>query len=342
MQRDDLPDGESRTVTTNEGDRITVRQARHADEDAVVAFTEDTWSDRRDAGDYIPRVFADWVDTDGPDQRTFVLDVNDGEDVAGILQAVMLSSYEGWTQGMRMNPTYRGLGISDLLTDAAFEWCRDRGGTVVRAMVFSWNIAGLGQSGSVGFVPIAEFRYANPEPDPDASFDDDRLRGVEIATDDRADPIGAWSFWNRSAARKELVGLVMDDSESWSLSELQRDRLHEAADDGRLITVSERGISGFTYRDRTFERTDDNGEQRTIALYSIAAWETEAAARGLYRAIARDAAAVGADRTRVLIPEGPRWVGHTARARVPVADYPDFVIEADLTDPEAGTSVRSS
>lgn len=325
-----------RKFTTEGGDRITVRQAHPEDEDDVVAFTSDTWSDRRDDGDYIPRVFADWVESDGPDQRTFVLDVNDGEDIAGILQAVMLSPYEGWTQGMRVNPEYRGLGLSRPLSNAAFEWCRDRGARVARAMVFSWNVAGLGQSGSVGFEPVAEFRFANPEPDATATVSDDRHKKVVVATGDEADPIAAWSYWSRSEAREALSGLAMDDGESWSLSELPRDRLEDAADDDRLITVEQAGIAGFTYRDRTYERTSPDGTSRTTALYAVAGWETEAAARGLYRAIARDAAAVDADRTRVLIPEGPRWVGQTARARVPVSDYPDFVIEADLTDPSIG------
>ena len=51
----------------------------------------------------------------------------------------------------------------------------------------------------------------------------------------------------------------------------------------------------------------------------------------LAAAIARDAAAAGADRARVLVPETPRHVSDAARARVPFVDEPDFVLERDLT-----------
>ncbi|MFC7167633.1 hypothetical protein [Halospeciosus flavus] len=46
-----------------------VREATHDDYDAVVAFTEDTWPDR-EGGDYIPRIYHDWIE--GDERETFV------------------------------------------------------------------------------------------------------------------------------------------------------------------------------------------------------------------------------------------------------------------------------
>ena len=77
-------------------DDVEVRRARHGDREAVVDFTEDTWPELD--GDYIPRVFEEWVDTDGPEQRTLVATV-DGRPV-GVLQVVLLSDHEAWAQGM--------------------------------------------------------------------------------------------------------------------------------------------------------------------------------------------------------------------------------------------------
>lgn len=305
---------------------VSVRQARAADLDAVAAFTRETWADR-DSEDYIPRVFEQWVETDGPTQRTFVLDVNDGEDVAGVCQGTLLSDWEGWAQGMRVNPEYRGLGVSKKLSNAIFEWARDAGAVVVRNMVFSWNVAGLGQSRAVGFEPCAEFRFARPEPDADA----------EPALDIGADAAGAWSFWTGSDARTDLRGLAMDPEESWALSELTRERLAAAAEEDRLLTVADGGVVGFAVRAYTFERENDAGETVTWALYAVGAWSTPEAARALYCAVARDAASVDAAETRVAIPESVRWVSDTAFARVPVADEPDFVMTADLTDPTVGS-----
>ena len=116
-------------------DDVEVRRARHGDREAVVDFTEDTWPELD--GDYIPEVFEEWVDTDGPEQRTLVATV-DGRPV-GVLQAVLLSDHEAWAQGMRVDPEFRGASVGRRLSRAAFEWAAVRNATVCRNMVFSRN-----------------------------------------------------------------------------------------------------------------------------------------------------------------------------------------------------------
>ncbi|XVH33032.1 N-acetyltransferase family protein [Haloferacaceae archaeon DSL9] len=306
---------------------VTVRRARLDDEDAVASFTRDTWSDREGAGDYIPRVFADWVAGDGDGQRTFVAEV-DGE-VAGIVQGVLLSPYEAWGQGIRVDPRYRDRGVSRALTDVVFDWARERGATVLRVMVFSWNVAGLGQTRATGYEPCTEFRWAEPMPDANAT--------PSLAIE--SDPDAAWAFWNRCEARTHLRGLVLDADESWALSSLTRERLHDAAADDRLFVVQEGGTRGFACRNRTYDRPSDDGDEvETWAEYAVAAWADAAAASALLRAIAADAASVGADRARVLVPESARWVSDVTAARVAVSDEPDFVMAADLTNPAVGGS----
>lgn len=305
-----------------DGRDATVRPARADDEDRVVSFTRGTWSERG-RGDYLPDVFARWVETDGDDQRTFVLDVDDGADVAGVVQGRMLSGSEAWAQGMRVNPEYRGRGLSTALTDALLAWARERGASVVRNMVFSWNVAGLGQSRAAGFDPCTEFRWAEPDPDADA----------DPTLDVGANPADAWSFWSASDARTALRGLAMDGEETWAVSELRREQLRAAAEDDRLFVVRDGGTRGFTYRAYDYARATDDGEER-VGIYGVAAWDAPDAARALFRAVARDAAGAGLDRTRVLIPERVRWVSDAAAAGAGVADEPDFVLAADVSDPD--------
>jgi GNAT superfamily N-acetyltransferase len=97
---------------------LRVRQARADDHDAVVAMTEDTWSDR--GGDYVAHVFPDMVAGDGPRQRTFVTEA-DG-DLVGLVQAVLLSDWEAWFQAMRVHPDHRGQGVSAALNDVCLDW----------------------------------------------------------------------------------------------------------------------------------------------------------------------------------------------------------------------------
>jgi GNAT superfamily N-acetyltransferase len=318
-----MNDDENWTVTKTVGDvTATVRQGRAEDADAVAAFTQDTWSEH-DGSDYMPEVFPQWVETDGPEQRTLVIDVNDGEDVAGVAQGVLLSDREAWAQGMRVNPEYRGMGLSPMLSKTIFNWAREQGATVCRNMVFSWNVPGLGQSRAVGFDPGTEFRYAMPEPDPDA----------EPSLEINSDPNAAWTFWTESDTRADLNGLALDFGESWAVSELQRAEVEAAAAEDRLFVAQDGGTRGFSLRGKTSEREED-GETVKRAVYAVGAWDTTEGAAAVLDAVKRDAAEIDADRIRVFIPEGVRWVSDVAAVRADVSDEPDFVMRADLTDPD--------
>ena len=340
-------DGDSATG----GVPVRVRQATSTDAPAVAAFTQDTWGEKH--GDYIPETFPEWVETDDETQRTFVatvprdalggLDHPDAvvgdEVIAGCIQGVMLSDWEAWGQGIRVNPDCRGLGLSPRLSEAVFGWARAAGAAVCRNMVFSWNVAGLGQSRSVGFGPETEFRFAMPTPNAEATPAADRAADLTVAAEatdvtpaPAPGPNAAWSFWVDSDARDHLRGLSMDAEESWACSELTREELRAAADDDRLITVRDDGVAAMTYRSYVRDGENADGEPVTRAIYGVAAWRDVDAAAALYAAVARDAAAVGADETRVFIPETVAAVSDTAASRTPVADEPDFVLAADLTD----------
>ena len=302
---------------------VEVREARHDDYDEIAAFTRDTWPDR-DGGDYIPDIYHDWID--GEDKRTAVA-VVDG-DVAGLAQAVMLSDWEAWNQGMRVNPEFRGRGVSVEVSKDLFEWAREQGATVARNMVFSWNVAGLGQSRAMGYDPVTEFRWVHPDP---ASADADASASAS-AFDVTADPRAAWRYWTDSEARDHLRGLALDPDESWALSELTRDDLRTAADEDGLFVVQNDGTRGFAHRVREYERdSDEDGDPEKWVEYGVGAWADAESADALFDAIARDAADRGTDRTRVLVPETTRVVSDAALCRVEIADEPDFVLGADLT-----------
>ncbi|MFW5935324.1 MAG: N-acetyltransferase family protein, partial [Halolamina sp.] len=325
-------------------DEIEVRTAEPGDYPAVAAFTADTW----ESGDYIPDAFRRWMADDDPDTRTFVavdttesppdperVDAVDADEVdgvaedraVGICQAVGLSEHEGWMQAMRVDPDYRGQRLSRALNDAGFHWLHETGRRVARNMVFSWNTEGLGASRVNGFEPGTEFRWVQPEPEVDATARTDDAAVID------ADPDAAWGFWSDSAARDALDGLGLDPGESWALSELTRERLRRAADEDRLLVVSapDGGVGGFGYRVRTSEREGDDSESEVRAEYGVAAWAGAESCDALLSAISRDAAAAGADTTRVLIPESATWVSDAALAGAEIGEDPDFVMRADLT-----------
>lgn len=296
---------------------IEVRPATLADEADIVAIAAETWSDR--GGDYLGRVFADWVAADGETQRTFVAD-EDGTAV-GVVQAVMVSDREAWMQGMRVAPAVRGRGVSGRLHEAAADWARERGATVGRAMVFSWNGPALAASRAAGFQPTTEFRWVHPEPDPDAE--------PELPVS--PDPDAAWTYWQRSVARDHLRGLALAPEESWALQELTPAALAQSADEALLAAVIAGGTRGFVHRVRVDERELEDGGTERWAEYGVAAWADRDAAETLLAAVARDAASVDADRARVPLPETVAAVSDAAATGVEIGEEPVFVLAADLT-----------
>lgn len=295
---------------------IEIRRARASDVDDVVAFTSDSWPDREGVRDYLPDVIADWIDADDDSRRTLVAET-DGT-VVGVVQALLLSADEAWLQGMRTHPDHRGRGVATALTDAALAWAREAGAVVARDMVFSWNGTGLGLSRATGFEPATEFRWVHPEPDPEAGS------ALPVTTDVGA----AWQYWTRSDARDHLAGLAIASEATWAVRELTRERLAEAAADDGLLVVGDATTRGVAFRSGVVERP---GADDRLADYGVAAWADADACRALLGAIARDAATVAADRTRVLIPETVRAVSDASAARCSIADDPDFVLAADLT-----------
>jgi len=300
---------------------VTYRRATQDDHDDVVGFTEDTWADR-EGSDYIPDVYHDWLEEPGSDERfTCVAETGAGRVVA-IAQVVVLSEHEAYCQGMRTDPDFRGEGIGVDLTHELWDWASDRGARVARNMVFSWNQAGLGQSRAVGFAPATEFRWATPAPDPDADPD------LPITED----PDAAWRCWLDSDARDHLGGLGLDFDESWAVRELTRETFRRAAEETTVIAVQrDDGTVATTYRVREYERESEDGDPETWAEYAAGAWADLDAARALFDAVRADAAALGADRTRMLIPETVATVSDAAALRTGFSDEPDFVMAADLT-----------
>ena len=297
---------------------LTLRPARVDDHDDVVAFTRDTWPER-ELDDYLPRTFRAWAESDDDAKRTLVAD-DDGRAV-GVIQGVHLSEREAWVQALRVHPDYRDRGLARRLTDAVLSWARERGAVVCRNLVFSWNVASLSLARSLGFDPATEFRWARIEADPSA----------DPALDVGADPDAGWAFWTDSDARDHLRGLTIHPSEAWTLSELRPIDLERAADADGLLVVQGGGTRGVALRNRAFEADGDRWTE-----YAVGAWADLDAARALVAAAARDAARLDADRARMLLPETPRFVTDAAAARADVGGDPDFVLAADLTDPDVG------
>lgn len=296
---------------------LEIRRAIPGDYEAVVDLTADVWADR--GGDYLPEVYHDWLEDAGEDRKKTFVAETDGE-LAGLVQAVMLSPDEAWFQTMRVDSAYRRRGVSRRLNEATFSWARERGATVGRVLIFSWNGSSMAAARTAGFQPVTEFRFAHPEPDATAPLPD----GFAVSSD----PAAAWRYWEGCDARAHLRGLALAPEETWAL----RAVAHQDLASLPVHSVRrDEGVGGTTWFVREFERSTDDGESRTIAEYGVAVWDDLESARALVGAIARDAADRGADEVRVPVPETARAVTDAAAAGARIADEPEFVLAVDLS-----------
>jgi GNAT superfamily N-acetyltransferase len=299
---------------------MRVRQARADDHADVAAFTEGTWPDR-EAEDYIPDTFPEWVETDGPDQHTAVVEVDaeggsdEGESggerrVVAVCQAKLLAADEGWLQGIRVDPEHRGAGHGVALVESLFEWLRERGARVARNLVFDWNPAGMGQSRAAGFEVRAGCRFL-------------RLEAAERAVDAEfsLDPGRAWHYWSHSDARTALSGLALADEEPWAFTELTRERVEAASP----LVLLEEGTRAMAVR---LDTRDPDHREGVVADYAAAAWEPGAGG-ALFDTVRADAASTGADEARVCVPATPRHTADAGAARA-AFDQGGLVFEAEL------------
>ena len=112
-----------------------IRFARPEDREPVLAFCRNTWS----WGDYVEYQWDDWLHN--PNGRLFVATIN-GQQV-GIVHMRMLTTYDAWLQGLRVDPQFRRQGLAEALNNAALLEAMQRGATYIRLLIESDNIPSI-------------------------------------------------------------------------------------------------------------------------------------------------------------------------------------------------------
>jgi RimJ/RimL family protein N-acetyltransferase len=129
--------------------RISVRNARGLDREAVFKFCQNTWS----WGDYIPRVWDKWLKP--KDGRLLVATI-DGVPV-GISKVTVDKPHEAWLRGVRTDRNYRCKGVATTITRKCLEYARKKGVKVARLVTESDNKAAQAVLQKLGFEQVAEF-----------------------------------------------------------------------------------------------------------------------------------------------------------------------------------------
>lgn len=133
-----------------------VRSAQPEDKDIVLAFCSNTW----DWGDYIDRVWDDWIND--PHGELFVA-VTHGRPT-GVAHLRMVTATDAWLEGLRVDPDYRQQGIAKALNIAMLEGALRRGATHARLVTESTNIGAIHMMASIHMRHVGAFApfRANP------------------------------------------------------------------------------------------------------------------------------------------------------------------------------------
>jgi len=306
---------------------VRLRQATQTDGKAVAAMCEDIWTER--GGDYIPAVYDRWMESEGPSQQTIVA-IDQTEMLVGIVQGVMLTETEAWAQALRVAGGQRGRGVGRRLIDAVVDRAARRDAGICRTLVFSWNAAGLGVATTAGFEPAMAFRWAMPAVGTSASAPNERVVAPSASA--------VAKCFDRTPMAAELAGLTLDWNERWALSRLGSDPLAAASGQTERIGIEDPTTGELTacsVRIRTCEETNAAGQSERLAEYALTGWHAEWAVAPLFEAIGSDAASVGADSARVLLPEKAERLAAAAAARVELSEYHHYVM---TTVPPCGSA----
>jgi GNAT superfamily N-acetyltransferase len=87
---------------------VEIRLAQTEDKEAVLAFCQHTWEDRKD---YIDQVWDKWL---ADEKGKIFVAVIDNQPVA-MIRVVLMSEREAWWEGLRVDPRYRKRGLVKLL-----------------------------------------------------------------------------------------------------------------------------------------------------------------------------------------------------------------------------------
>ena len=109
-----------------------VRLARESDKEAILAFCQKLPNNQKD---YIPLVWDKWICD--PSGHIFVVTIDDIP--VAMERVVRMSDSEAWWEGLRVNPKYRGQGLSRLLESYMKHYLLENNISISRCSVLSNN-----------------------------------------------------------------------------------------------------------------------------------------------------------------------------------------------------------
>lgn len=140
---------------------VNIRRATVQDAGAIRAICAQIW----EGDDYIPTVLDQWLND--PEGEFCVVEV-DGE-IGALGKLTVIPPGDGWLEGLRGNPAYKGRGLAKQLTAYLIDRARERGLRSLRLSTYQDNLESRHIIASYGFHEIGRFVYLEHPADCTAS-----------------------------------------------------------------------------------------------------------------------------------------------------------------------------
>ena len=128
---------------------IVCRPAVEKDTEEVLELSSHIW----DGGDYLPKVWQDWLKDD--EGMLGVAEL--GGRVVGTFKLTKFTDEEWYLEGLRVHPDFQGRGIATHIHDYVVEAWRTMGRSVLRLTTGSYNVKVHRMCERTGFKRMAEF-----------------------------------------------------------------------------------------------------------------------------------------------------------------------------------------
>ncbi|GAB4569368.1 MAG: hypothetical protein Kow0077_01770 [Anaerolineae bacterium] len=273
-----------------------IRPVTQADRSAVEAIAAGTW----EGHDYLPDVFDAWLE----DSAGYFFA---GELEGRVVAVARLAHFGGdqwWMEGLRVDPSFRGLGIGRIMHHYVVRYSRRFAPGIVRFSTGSGNAAVVKMAAETGFRQVARFAAYG------AAADDQIATGQLV----KLGPGDIDRAWSRLVALPHYAAAQRTLEDRWRFLPLTPDLLRDRLAEGQVwgwMRPDGQTLAGLVVLDapRTKEQVDVDGqvtEHRHLVVGFADALHDEFGA--MARSLRGLAASAGMDRVSWKVLDDPALV----------------------------------
>ncbi len=224
--------GSRSSVLSPQSSVLHLRDAIAADKEPILEFCHQTW----DWGDYIEFVWDEWFNDPRGGLRVGELN---GRPV-GVNKLTMLTPQEGWMEGMRLHPDYRGRGYAHQFMADMVLLAKEKGAQVIRLATGSNNVPIQTVAKRLGLRKVAAFTPYNAESLGIAALQAEGKMELSAAVRQRLgqfyilEPADAGAVWQH-IERSPLRSVARLYADGWAWAELTNAKLLKRLRDHQVV-----------------------------------------------------------------------------------------------------------